>query len=71
MIIKTVRTEAELQAEVDRAMMEEERRVLEEVIRITAKRQARVEVMRFEKKRQVKAKRRANEEYMERMEAER
>ena len=42
--------------------MEEERRVLEEVIRITAKRQDRAEVMRFEKKRQVKAERRANEE---------
>ena len=57
-----MRTEAELQAEVDRAMMEEERRVLEEVIRITAKQQSRVEEMRFEKERQVKAERRDDEE---------
>ena len=45
-IIDKVRAKAERRAEVERAMMEEERQVLEEPARIISEQQARLEVMR-------------------------
>ena len=45
----------ECQPEVQRDVMEEERRFLEEAIRVSAKQQARVEAMGFEWEMQVQA----------------
>ena len=49
--IETVRAEAEQQAEVEMAMMEEERRILEKYVRVSAKRKVRTEAMRFKRER--------------------
>ena len=50
-----MRADAEQQVEVERAMMDEERWVLEEAIVSSAKQQARVEVMMVDRERQVEA----------------
>ena len=51
-------------------MMEEERNILEEAVRVSDKWQARVEAMRVDRERQVEAEQRAAEEDTVRMEAE-
>ena len=51
--------------------MEEEIRVLEEAVRVSAERQARAEAMRFDRKREVEAERRAAKEEAARMEEKR
>ena len=66
-----MRAEAKRRAEVERAMMEEERWVLEEAVRVNTKRQARGEATRVERENQVKAKWRDAKEEAEQMEAER
>ena len=53
---------AEQQAEVESAMMEEVRWFLEEAVRVSAKQQARAEDIRFERERQVKARQKASNE---------
>ena len=70
-IIETVREEAELRSEVERATMEEERQVLEEAIRVSAERQAMAEAMRVKRERQVEAEWQADDEEAVWMEAER
>ena len=57
----------ECQPEVQRDVMEEERRFLEEAIRVSTKRKARAEVMRVERERQVEAERWDVKEETERM----
>ena len=59
----------EQQKEVERDMMEEDRLVLEESLRVSVKQQARAEAMMVESYRQVEAERRAAEEEAARMEA--
>ena len=61
--------EAELQAEIERAMMEEDRQILEDAVRVSAGRQAKAEAIRVDRERQVKADWKSAEDDASRMEA--